>query len=833
MKAIEQTRSPGRASSPQPASPQRAPPPAGVAFSTVGNLAIQRAVAGEGVAPWSAVLTPWSRAGVGNQGVGLLVQRACGCGGTCATCAAEEEELPLIQRTCACGGICSSCRGEAAEELAVQRASPESAGATSASNGIVRRLTQRPGAPLDVSARRFMEPRFGTDFSAVRVHTDGMAADAARRLDAKAFTVGQHVFFARDHYAPGTAEGRRLLAHELTHTIQQRGRSRFSQKKVVVGRPGDAYEREADRVAALIVERQPSASPTALFEPPFAVARVGHGDQVIQRQPAAAVGERASGAPEASGTLDTLFAAVRGAALLVPGLAPLAAAYELIRGVVYLWNHRQELFDRLLTAIGTAIETVPALAMQKLQEFLARFGPAVVEAGFCILNQLGTFFVSLAEHWRDVLVSFLRDIFFVGLYERSIPVIIENLGGLIDDLSSGEYRSAIDRGVAIMTEVNAIAGVFFLWYALITTVIGAIAGSPLPAAGNAAGAAAGLTFAEVLGLVLIASVVATEMARVGRGIDEMIRNWDDVPLREAACRQVAEGVFALALTAALFYLGPAIQRIARSIIQRAVAFVQGTVRALSREAAAALESLAARPVVTPQGVVMPFVGPTPEPVVTPRPAVRGPQPRPTVRPQPVVEPTPTPQAQPAVGPRPRLGAAAGLAPLTEDPLRRADRCRDLFGLMPSNNARWQSQRGPINGEITVDAAAFRLDRGRPAPAGQPTTTGSRAWVRAIGHPADDAGHVIARRFGGTATFNGPDGNIFPQNLSINRGAMVVRDREAADLHAVGCDVCVHIQLGYASSSDLRPTQLVHTIIARRPGTVDFVQPTPPQLLPNP
>jgi hypothetical protein len=68
-----------------------------------------------------------------------------------------------------------------------------------------------------------MEPRFGRDFSHVRVHTDGRAADAASAMEARAYTVGRDIVFGAGEYEPGTADGRRLLAHELSHVIQQQG----------------------------------------------------------------------------------------------------------------------------------------------------------------------------------------------------------------------------------------------------------------------------------------------------------------------------------------------------------------------------------------------------------------------------------------------------------------------------------------------------------------------------------------------------------------------------------------------------------------------------------
>jgi hypothetical protein len=77
------------------------------------------------------------------------------------------------------------------------------------------------GQPLPESARNFFEPRFGYDFSQVRVHTDATAAETARALNARAFTVGRDVVFGAGQYAPETSQGKKLLAHELTHVVQQ------------------------------------------------------------------------------------------------------------------------------------------------------------------------------------------------------------------------------------------------------------------------------------------------------------------------------------------------------------------------------------------------------------------------------------------------------------------------------------------------------------------------------------------------------------------------------------------------------------------------------------
>jgi hypothetical protein len=88
---------------------------------------------------------------------------------------------------------------------------------------IVHEVLRSPGQPLDAATRAFMEPRFGQDFGQVRVHTDAKAAESARTIGAQAYTVGENLVFGAGRYAPGSMTGKQLLAHELTHTVQQQG----------------------------------------------------------------------------------------------------------------------------------------------------------------------------------------------------------------------------------------------------------------------------------------------------------------------------------------------------------------------------------------------------------------------------------------------------------------------------------------------------------------------------------------------------------------------------------------------------------------------------------
>ncbi len=104
------------------------------------------------------------------------------------------------------------------------------------------------GAPLDKATREDMETRFGTDFSDVRVHTDSAAHDSAKSVNAQAYTVGPNIVFQRDKFDPGSDSGKHMLAHELTHVVQQRSGpvdGTDAGGGVKVSDPSDRFEREA------------------------------------------------------------------------------------------------------------------------------------------------------------------------------------------------------------------------------------------------------------------------------------------------------------------------------------------------------------------------------------------------------------------------------------------------------------------------------------------------------------------------------------------------------------------------------------------------------------
>lgn len=167
------------------------------------------------------------------------------------TCTAKKDASSLsvvpanvLQRKCACGnnsGASEKC--DECEQKSLLR-SPAGAAEFEEVPDEVNDVLRTPGQPLDAETRAQMEPRFGHDFSNVRVHTDAAAAESAQAVDALAYTVGSDVVFNTGKFSPGTEGGRKLLAHELTHVTQ--GANSQPGSQITMGRSDSREEQAAE-----------------------------------------------------------------------------------------------------------------------------------------------------------------------------------------------------------------------------------------------------------------------------------------------------------------------------------------------------------------------------------------------------------------------------------------------------------------------------------------------------------------------------------------------------------------------------------------------------------
>ncbi|TLD42802.1 MAG: hypothetical protein JETT_0936 [Candidatus Jettenia ecosi] len=184
--------------------------------------------------------------------------------------------VPQLQRACPCGGGCPKCQTEQSdheyERLQTKSVQASETGQI-ATLPIVQEVLAVPGQPLDPASRVFMEQRFGYDFSKVRVHSGATAEQSARELNAHAYTVGCNIVFGTGKFSPETHEGQRLLAHELTHVVQQDNDNAIIQRKpapipVVIDASGKGIEGVISNTWSAALRESPSRTSKVLADLP-------------------------------------------------------------------------------------------------------------------------------------------------------------------------------------------------------------------------------------------------------------------------------------------------------------------------------------------------------------------------------------------------------------------------------------------------------------------------------------------------------------------------------------------------------------------------------------
>ncbi len=218
----------------------------------------------------------------------MVIQRSTGVSEKCDTAIARP--YAIAQRKCSCGqhtinGECTECRKKR-DQLQRKVSSDNSIdGSTTA----VTEVLQSPGQPIESNTRPMMEDYFGRDFSQVRVHTGSLASESAQSINATAYAIGRQIVFSKGAYNPNTTRGLGLLAHELTHVVQQ-GNSSPSRQQLEVGPDDSGAEKEAENVEKDFIakpqltnaEKQPNRSGDNF---PFRMTSRQGNRSLVQRQP--------------------------------------------------------------------------------------------------------------------------------------------------------------------------------------------------------------------------------------------------------------------------------------------------------------------------------------------------------------------------------------------------------------------------------------------------------------------------------------------------------------------------------------------------------------------
>jgi hypothetical protein len=183
----------------------------------------------------------------------------------------------VLQRKCDCGrhaggGDCEECKRKSSGDPLLQR-SALNRSTVSEAPPIVHDVLRSSGQALDAATRSYFEPRFGRDFSGVRVHVGRKAAESARAVNALAYAVGSSLVFGEGQYAPGAASGKALLAHELTHVVQQDFGRSASSGPLRVTSSNDGAEREASQAESALRAGQAFAATSGHAR---RLARYGH-----------------------------------------------------------------------------------------------------------------------------------------------------------------------------------------------------------------------------------------------------------------------------------------------------------------------------------------------------------------------------------------------------------------------------------------------------------------------------------------------------------------------------------------------------------------------------
>lgn len=481
-------------------------------------------------------------------------------------------------------------------------------------------VSREPGKPLSEGPQSFFENRMGEDFGDVRIHTGRDADRAAQSIDARAFTLGDDIVFRSGEYQPNTQDGKRLLAHELTHVVQQRtGTSGNSgsmgdvetekslQRQVLPYPIGEGTEKGTESsgqsVRSQKLETEPSTgTPTGTSQQQGSSQQEGSSEKGSFLSSFGSASEKAMecaertgmsvsrlstldfdsltsllGLPEPKGSppqkLDAAITALLHPCLqMFPGYSQLVAVEKLqeiqafIRGAWKVIQNPRALLEPLKKALGERIKKVPEEARQKVRENAeGKLSESHIEG---ILRHMEPKIQYLLENWWEVLKkSAWEQIWPWEGAMTDLTTIFKHIGEGATHLWNLNLGKAGSELLESWRSTNALLGRFYGWFFIASTLIGTVVGAFFGGAGAVPGFIAGASFATEVGMGLLVSAIAAETVNIGKGVVG-IHTAENRKDREAAYEDVAESGLGLGIMAGLALLGAAAARFARAMIAR-------------------------------------------------------------------------------------------------------------------------------------------------------------------------------------------------------------------------------------------------------------------------
>jgi Domain of unknown function (DUF4157)/HNH/ENDO VII superfamily nuclease with conserved GHE residues len=488
--------------------------------------------------------------------------------------------------------------------------------ASPSSSSFEKRLNSRKGggSPLPPSVRRDMEPRFGADFGGVRIHTDDEAARMSQELNAHAFTHGSAIYFNSGRFDAGSRAGMMLLAHELTHTIQQGAAPLAAASMLALQQRALQLQGQAHALQAGIAGIGAGQTPVDIqrFDLGDLVSGVGEslleagefvGESLLDM--ADLLGESIPDDPIEA--IETILAAlehplVRPMVWAIPGFiavkVALRSALEVLKLIQYVIDNQDRIIEEIKSFIEARLDEVVPIVEARFKEVLG----FVDSRHFEVIWQgyVWPMLVHLKDNWWETVKAGLWEQIwpFEGITSltavdpnqrtgmgRELGAILDALSHGFDNLLDANFSQALDDFLMIEKNIVALANRFAGWVSLviiaIPTIAGAVAGGPV---GAVAGAGAGLATAGELGLGLLLANLAVETAVLLKSVlsledfESSLTDEEKARTNHIYYQRIAESGLALGLMGALLGLSYFGGKIAQGLLNKLLRYLPKNVQ---------------------------------------------------------------------------------------------------------------------------------------------------------------------------------------------------------------------------------------------------------------